>query len=264
MRERRVERPPSLVHEGWAETFPWLVQGTTGRGDAADAYDLGLFSGGSPLAEVRRRWVKLCAATGMRRVVHAHQVHGSVVRSHGFGAGGRTGGPSRADTGDEDVSEALALVEACDGHVTLEPGVLLAVTTADCVPVFLADPVRRLVGVLHAGWRGAVEGVAGEGLAAAVRAGASLRDLHVHLGPAICGACYEVGREVFEALGEPAPRAPAPIDLRRVLARRLVAAGVVPEHLTVSAHCTRCTGSDLFSHRGGDLQRQAGYIGIRA
>jgi hypothetical protein len=88
-------------------------------------------------------------------------------------------------------------------------------------------------------------------------------DLLVHLGPAICGKCYEVGPEVFTALGLPAPRAPRPVDLRGVLAARAAAEGVDPSRLTISAHCTRCTGSGLFSHRGGDLGRQVGYIGVR-
>jgi copper oxidase (laccase) domain-containing protein len=72
-----------------------------------------------------------------------------------------------------------------------------------------------------------------------------------------------VGPEVFAALGLPTPRAPRPIDLRGVLAARAVAAGADPSRLTTSAHCTLCTGSDLFSHRGGDLGRQVGYIGVR-
>ena len=88
-------------------------------------------------------------------------------------------------------------------------------------------------------------------------------DLHVHFGPAICGACYEVGPEVFEALNQPVPPCPTPIDLRAVLVERAVAAGVDRSQVTVSGHCTRCTGSGLFSHRGGDAERQVGYLGVR-
>jgi copper oxidase (laccase) domain-containing protein len=146
--------------------------------------------------------------------------------------------------------------------VTAQASVLLAVTVADCVPVSLVDPVMRRVGLLHAGWRGTAAGVLERGVAA-MGEGASARALRVHLGPAICGLCYEVGPEVFAALGEPAPAEPTPLDLRAVLARRAVVLGVAPEHVTVSAHCTRCTGSELFSHRGGDRGRQVGYLGIR-
>ena len=68
---------------------------------------------------------------------------------------------------------------------------------------------------------------------------------------------------MFEALGQPIPRGPRPVDLRLVLAERALANGVEPSRLTSSAHCTLCTGSGLFSHRGGDRGRQVAYIGVR-
>jgi hypothetical protein len=245
VRETRVDAPPALVHPEWTRALPWLVQGTTIRGDAPHDFDLGMFSGGSAEAEVRARWDELAAAAGMPRAVHARQVHGRRVRTHEAGTPG------------------LTLVDECDGHVSQAAGVLLAVATADCVPVFLLDPVRRVVGVLHAGWRGASVGVLEEGVAAAESVGARREDLRVHLGPAICERCYEVGPEVFTALGLSAPERPTPIDLRGALAARARSVGVEPEHVTVSAHCTRCTGSGLFSHRGGDAGRHVGYIGVR-
>ncbi len=246
VREARSGRPAALVHAGWASSFPWLVQGTTVRGRAEDPFDLGLFSGASPEARVRERWEELRSLTGMRRVVHARQVHGRAVRSHDAGGSG------------------LDLAEPCDGHVTDRPDVLLAVTTADCVPVFVVDPPRRAIGLVHAGWRGAAAGILEEAVAAMGRGFASAPSaLHVHFGPAICGRCYEVGPEVFEALGRPVPDRPSPLDLRAVLAARASTLGVPATQLSVSAHCTRCTGSDLFSHRAGDGQRQAGFLGVR-
>lgn len=245
VRERHDAGVPALVHEGWEVELPWLIQGTTTRGPSAPAFDLGLFSEGTPVERVREHWSRLLAGTGMRAAMHARQVHEADVRTHGAPADG------------------LNLVEPCDGHTTTERGVLLAVTVADCVPVFLVDPRTQAIGLLHAGWRGTAAGVLERGLAL-MGGGAVARGLRVHLGPAICGACYEVGPEVFAGLGEPVPAGPTPLDLRGVLARRAVAHGVAPEHVTVSAHCTRCTGSDLFSHRGGDRGRQVGYLGVRA
>jgi hypothetical protein len=237
---------PALVHSDWAAELPWLVQGTTTRGAPGKELDLGLFSGGSPDSVVQRNWGRLLARTTMTAAAHARQLHEADVRWHGAGRAG------------------LRLVEPCDGHVTDQAGVLLAVSTADCVPVFMVAPEARAVAVLHAGWRGAAAGVLERGLELlARRAGVDMRSLYVHLGPAICEECYEVGPEVFAALGLPTPRAPRPIDLRGVLAARAVAAGADPSRLTTSAHCTLCTGSDLFSHRGGDLGRQVGYIGVR-
>jgi hypothetical protein len=88
-------------------------------------------------------------------------------------------------------------------------------------------------------------------------------DLMMHLGPSICGACYEVGTEVFEVLDQPIPLHPSPIDLRRILAQKADKAGIPSTNITVSDHCTRCTQSSLFSHRAGDMGRQVSYIGLR-
>jgi YfiH family protein len=190
-------------------------------------------------------WERLGAATGFRRVIHGRQVHGADVRVHAPGPSG------------------LHLTRACDGHAAMEAGVLLAVTTADCVPVFIVDPVRGAVALLHAGWRGTAFGIVERGVETLAAASSAREDLQVHLGPSICGTCYEVGPEVFEALGLPAPGEPTPVDLRHVMAHRVREAGVPDDHITTSTLCTLCGGSGLFSHRGGDGGRQVGYLGMR-
>jgi copper oxidase (laccase) domain-containing protein len=137
------------------------------------------------------------------------------------------------------------------------------VTVADCVPASLVDPERRAVALLHAGWRGVAAGILQRGLAVlGERWGSRPADLWLHLGPAICGACYEVGPEVFEALGLEVPAAPQPLDLRKLLAHGAAFAGVCEERISVSVHCTRCGGPELWSHRAGDRQRQAGFLAI--
>ena len=238
--------PPALVHPGWRERWPWLVQGTTTRGVGEAPFDFGLFSGGGDPRVVEGRWMTLVAELGMRGAVHAPQVHGSEV---GVVATGPAG---------------LSIVAERDGHTTSRAGILLAVSAADCVPVFIVEPERRAVAAVHAGWRGAAAGVLERALDV-MRSGLGTRpgESYVHLGPAICGRCYEVGPEVFEAMGERPPDRPTPIDLRRLLADRAVRMGVPPSQVTRSSHCTRCTGSALFSHRGGDRGRHVGFIGVR-
>jgi polyphenol oxidase len=246
IRETLDERVSALVHAEWATELPWLVQGTTTRGAPGEELDLGLFSGGSADAVVQRSWERLLARTAMPAAMHAHQLHETEVRWH---ASARSG---------------LGLVGPCDGHATDQAGVLLAVSIADCVPVFAVATGARAVAAIHAGWRGTAAGVLERGLGLlAQQAAAHVSGMYVHFGPAICGSCYEVGPEVFTALGLPAPPARRPIDLRSVLAARAVALGVDRSRITTSEHCTRCTGSGLFSHRGGDLGRQVGYIGVR-
>lgn len=184
-------------------------------------------------------------AMGWTSVVRSRQVHGAVTKL-------------RADlpAGEHVVGDG-------DGHVTRSAGLLLTVTLADCVPVFVADPVHRAVALLHAGWRGTAAGVVERGLAVMAAAfGSDPAECFVHLGPAICGECYEVGAEVFEALDEPIPSAAAPVDLRGVIRRRAIAAGVRIGDVTVSRECTLCGDGRYYSHRGGDTGRHRGFIGI--
>lgn len=205
--------------------------------------------GATPVREATARWNALRESSGCPRAVHARQVHGAAVDVH-----------EAADAG-------LFIGEGRDGHFTARAGVLLTVSVADCVPVFLVDPARRAVALVHAGWRGVAAGILAAGVAEFARTGSDPADLLVHLGPAICGDCYEVGPEVFAALGLDAPPGPAPLDLRAALAARAVAAGVTAERITASAHCTRCqrTGPRRFhSHRAGDPERQIAFLGVRA
>jgi hypothetical protein len=242
---------PHVRHPEWAHRHPWLVQGTTRRGGGAHTFDLALFgpgpgTGGRALAH----WDQLLVHTGCVAAAHARQVHGASVRVH------------------RELAPGLHLAPPCDGHLTRRPGVLLAVTVADCVPVTLVHPEERIVGSLHAGWRGAAAGILETGLATLKRAwGVDAAGVEVHLGPAICGSCYEVGPEVHTALDLPAPSAPTPVDLRAVLAHRCLAAGVPGRAVTVSTHCTRCGdgegGGAFFSHRAGDGERQVGFVGLR-
>jgi YfiH family protein len=243
--ETATHAPPGFTHPEWRDRFPWLVQGTTSRNGQADPFDLGIFSVASSARDVMENWEELRRAAGLPVVVHARQVHGAQVRVHTLGPAG------------------LHLMRECDGHATFDPGVLLTVTTADCVPVSIVDPVRQAVAMLHAGWRGTAFGILERGIETLAAALSVRADLHLHLGPAICGGCYEVGPEVFEALKLPAPSAAEPVDLRRLMARRACDAGVSPENITISTFCTLCDGAELFSHRGGDRGRQVGYLGMR-
>lgn len=242
---RQDGQVPLFVHPGWAERFEWLIQGTTARGPDDD-FDLRL-SGATPSATALGRWRMLREAVGAPRVVHAGQVHGTRVLRH------PTGEPA-----------GLFLADPADGHATSAAGVLLTVTVADCIPISLVDPGRRALALLHGGWRGVAGGIIEEGLITLRElAGSTPEELYLHLGPAICGTCYEVGPEVFTALGCEARPEKRPIDLRAVAARRAEGLGIAPERITISAHCTRCHDSPFFSHRAGSAGRQVGILGLR-
>src|SRR4029450_10155868 len=106
--------------------------------------------------------------------------------------------------------EGRALVGEADGLVTTDRGVVLAVLTANCGPVLLADPVAGVVGAVHAGWRGVGAGGVEAGGAAMAELGADPGAMVGLVGPAVGGCCYEVGPEVRAAVGDRYPAAPAP------------------------------------------------------
>ena len=232
---------PLFRHPDWAVRFPWLVQGTTGRG-AGDGFDLGL-SGEVPVGEALERWRRLRRALDAHVLAHSRQVHGAELLRHRLAAPG------------------LRISDGYDGHVTEDEGVVLTVSVADCVPISLVAPARRQVALLHGGWRGVAAGILEAGIGSLARMGSTARTLWMHAGPAICGRCYEVGPEVHQALRLPRPDGPEPVDLKQVLVDRAIAAGIRPGRISVSTHCTRCGDGSFFSHRGGDAGRQMAFLG---
>ena len=230
----------------WADRFPWLLAGISHAGSGSDPFDLRLF-GGPTSPRAPARWRDLLQALAFETIVHARQVHETRIVVH------------------EQLGTGVREVEgSADGHATADSGVLLAVTVADCVPIYLLDEDVRAVALLHGGWHGIAAGILPRGI---TLLGTSWRTdprrLLVHLGPAICGACYEVGPEVFSALGVEVPSRATPVDVRGVLAQQAEAAGVPPENITVSGLCTLCGDGNLFSHRGGRSERQVAFLGIR-
>jgi YfiH family protein len=205
--------------------------------------DAGTFSlsGPDPAGEVLSRWTKLQEELSpfARRTVIARQVHGTHVITHRGGW------------------EGLLRTWEADGHLAAERGIILAVSVADCVPIFIAHQ-SGLVGLLHSGWRGTVARIVDSGINAYGRLGIPPDELKIHLGPSICGRCYEVSADVREQLtGQPATRS-GNVDLRSLIAEHARELGV--SDISVSAECTRCDNDRFFSHRAGDTGRQIAVI----
>jgi YfiH family protein len=198
-------------------------------------------SGAEPVGVVMERWHALRRELepAGRRFATAAQVHGTRVVVHTPGW------------------EGWLRVEAADGHVALERGTGMAVTIADCVPVFVAHP-SGAVALLHSGWRGTAGRIVERGIEALAEHGFPARELQLHLGPAICGRCYEVSPDVYAALTGRTVDRPTTVDLRALIADHARGAGV--RRITTSAWCTRCDRERFFSHRGGDAGRQLGVI----
>ena len=204
-------------------------------------------------------------------------------------------------------SDVIHLVEAVpfepltgDGMITRIPGALMAVQTADCLPVILVDVRRRAVGVFHAGWRGTLKRIVEKGVGEMFRCfGTRPRDLRAAIGPGIQGCCYQVGEEVrtkfrsqfgyadrlFREVRESDPvrekypllfltaRAPGHgelppkiyLDLVEANRQQLLAAGLSKKNIEISPLCTHCHPELLFSYRAenGKTGRLMGVAGIR-
>jgi polyphenol oxidase len=148
-------------------------------------------------------------------------------------------------------------VPSADGHLSVPRGTAMAVTVADCVPIFLAHP-SGAIALLHSGWRGTAARILAHAVDALAHRGVPAHELRAHLGPAICGRCYEVSPDVYAALTGTSVPAPTTVDLRALLADHARALGV--RRISVSPFCTRCDNDRFFSHRAGDSGRQLGVM----
>ena len=136
-----------------------------------------------------------------------------------------------------------------EGDALLEntPGSIVAVKTADCIPVLLVDERTRSVAAVHAGWRGTAAGIAGRAVEAMrERFGTRVKDLHAAIGPGIGKCCYEVGPEVAAQFGE---QGRAHLDLTAVNRRQLEEIGVTPSQIYASNLCTMCRPEEFHSFR---------------
>jgi hypothetical protein len=138
------------------------------------------------------------------------------------------------------LGEGDALLENTSGSV-------VAIKTADCLPILLVDDRHRAVAAVHAGWRGTVAGIAQRAVEA-MRAqfGSVPEDLRAAIGPGIGECCYEVGPEVAAQFGR---QGRAHVDLAEANRRRLMDAGVTPERIYASNLCTMCRADEFHSFR---------------
>ena len=285
-----VERKASSVRVLQVPAFsklPWLVHGFSTRPGGVSDLDgekvLNLsftdWDNRENVLENRRRFVAALsapAATREMKLVTLKQIHSDVV-----------------------CPFVAVPEEPCrgDASITDEPGLLMGVQTADCVPILLVDPKKRAVAAVHAGWRGTLARIAEKAVGQMqMRFGSKPADLLAAVGPSIGGCCYEVGTEVaiqfksqfaeaadwFDELrtgDEPNPlqwlnmmppgHQPPPknvlLDLRKANRAQLRAAGVRDASIFVSDLCTGCRRDLFFSYRkeGPRSGRLLSVIGVR-
>jgi polyphenol oxidase len=270
--------------------LPWLIHGfSTRSGGFSKAYggkalNLGFTQQDSRAAIERNRALflrTLGAAKGQNAwpLITLRQIHSDLIHC---------------------ISSAPENQLAGDGLLTATPGLLLAIQTADCLPVVLVDAKRRAVGVFHAGWRGTVKRIVEKGVGEMRRYfGTRPLDIQAAVGPGVRKCCYDVGPEVrdhfdsqfdyaaklFHEVKESDPirekypllfltaRAPGHgelpnkifLDLVEANRCQLLAAGVSAKNITASPLCTSCRTDVLFSYRAekGVTGRLMGVVGIK-
>ena len=146
-----------------------------------------------------------------------------------------------------------------DALITRTPDLLLAIKTADCVPLLLVDFNHRAVASVHAGWRGTAQGIAGAAIRAMEDAyGTDPHDVRAAVGPAIGSCCFEVGPEVvkefegYRTAVKPSASKPGDrsyVDLPSINRQQLEAAGIPPEQIYDSGLCTMCHPAEFHSYR---------------
>ena len=166
-----------------------------------------------------------------------------------------------------------------DGLVTDIPDVLLTAFGGDCPPVYIVDPVRKAIGLVHAGWKGTLGKIPAVAIAQmTVQFGCDPADMYAAVGPGVCKDCYEMGDEIYDAFAEqwsiadadmilsryPAvsaegheiPGGKYHLDLREANRLTLLRAGVPGDHIAVSNVCTKCNVEHFYSYRSGRMENE--------
>jgi YfiH family protein len=300
-------KPGVVKVAGW-EQYPWLRAGFStrhGGGTAAYADDgpgeqnLGWTKEDSAevVTENRRRFVRAVWGAGRQpELVTVRQFHSGMVRV--------VGGPPTSQVRDAGHPEFLVrngkAVLRGDALMTAQPGLLLGVQTADCVPVLLADTRTRAVAAFHAGWRGTLARIVERGVGAMrLEFGSKPKDLVAAIGPAIAACCFAVGEEVqyefesqfayaagpgsglFSEVYDRDPiklkypmlfltqRAPGHsdlgpqihLDLHEANRRQLLDAGVRAKAISVISECTACTRLKDGRRKYFSHRAESGYTG---
>lgn len=206
--------------------------------------------------ENRRRFYE-AMAVDRSQVARTIQVHSANVAAVGPG----------------DVDKAHP---ATDGLVTAVAGVPLVMAFADCAPILLHDPVKEVVGMVHAGWRGTVAGVCQAAVTKMVQAyGCRPPDIRAAIGPAIGPCCYEVGADVAEAakeafgstdsLVQPSPAGGGGLVFDQWTANELALRRAGISQIERADICTACHVDEWFSHRAesGRTGRFGAIIALR-
>lgn len=226
------------------------------------------FDRGDEKENVRENYRRVCETIGAKTqdLVLSDQIHETEVKY-----------VTREDACHDTIEKKL---KGIDGMITDVKGLCLATSYADCVPLFLIDPVKTVIGSSHSGWRGTV-GRIGEKTVKAMEEqfGSCAEDLIVVIGPSICQKCYEVSEDVIQEFQKTYSKEQIEeiaycsqekekkyqLDLWKANELQFLDVGIPKENIHVSGYCTCCHSDLLFSHRatGGKRGNLNGFLMIK-
>ncbi|WP_018753228.1 peptidoglycan editing factor PgeF [Paenibacillus sanguinis] len=271
------KQPERFELRSWSLLMPELSVGFTGKSGGVgevpyNQLNLAYHVGDNPVHVLENRRL-LAEALGFAPEAWTcgEQVHGTNIAVVRSGDAGR-GYLSRQDA-----------FQQTDGLLTDVPGVLLTSFYADCVPLYFADPVQRVVGLAHAGWKGTVAGMASAMVSRMEQEfGSRPADIRVALGPSIGECCYEVDEKVMaqarlalppeeDGITESEWCSPSVhegktmLNLKEMNRIIMIKAGILPTHIECTTWCTSCHPEIFFSYRkqNGVTGRMASWIGMK-
>lgn len=220
---------------------PGILQAIT----AKESGNMALHTGDSPEAVIKRRRNFLnCYRLDLKDLVAARQIHGErieIIKKRHSGRGS--------------ISEA-DLIPETDALITGEPGIILSVFTADCVPIFIHDPVKKVIAVVHAGWRGTIAGIASKTVfRMCSEFQTNPKHCIVGIGPAICKKCFQVNSDLADIFSNVFPETVTRVenksfvDLVDFNSRILQKAGIPEKSIFLSEQCTCCAPQKWYSYR---------------
>lgn len=252
----------------WEKRYPGLRAGITSKQGgystgSFDSLNMGLHVNDKG-EEVHRNRQELAETIDfpLNSWVCAEQTHGTNIKW-----------VTKADAG-KGVFQYSDSIKDTDGLITNEPGLLLTMCYADCVPVYFLYPEKRLIGIAHAGWKGTVNNICGKMVREFIDHGANPDEIQAVIGPSICQNCYQVDDRVIDKvkkLLEDCDEKPYnfkydgqyALDLKRTNRLALHKSGVPSSNIMVSDLCTSCEQREFFSHRrdNGKTGRIMSFIG---
>lgn len=266
VRTDEIDLPIFLLRD-WMNQFSFLSAGFTSRlggvsGEPYQSLNLGLHVGDVQEHVVENRQ-RLADALELPfdAFTFAEQIHGSEVAIVTARERGR---------GRLDMADALP---GADGMVTAESGICLATMYADCVPLYFVDPVRRVIALSHAGWKGTARNIAASTVTQMTREyGCEPESIHAAIGPSIGPCCYEVDEHVIEKFDsiQPVTKPSANhgrfmLNLQEMNRRLMIQAGIMSTNIEVTELCTSCQTAQFFSYRaeGGKTGRMIAWMALK-